>query len=167
MVRKQFLDNRDIPAAQGDTPRFSDQDISIPDATLVMVTSEMSDHPIDHVFDGHHGPGSTKWIADETGDQSVILAFDTPQNLRHVTLEVEETNVERTQELTLSISHDGGKTYREVLRQEYHFSPPGTTFEREEWRVPAEGATHLWVWLRPDKGKTKDCRATMTSLTWR
>lgn len=95
----------------------------------------------------------------------MILVFDTPRNLRKVRLEVEETDVERTQELTLAISHDGGQTYREVVRQEYTFSPPGTTFEREEWGLPAEGVTNLWVWLRPDKGKTLECRATITSLT--
>jgi hypothetical protein len=40
--------------------------------------------------------------------------------------------------LQLAISLDGGRTYRELLRQEYNFSPPGTTFEREEWVVAAE-----------------------------
>src|SRR5262247_4948538 len=29
------------------------------------------------------------------------------------------------------------------LRQEFTFSPSGTTFERENWSVPAEGVTHL------------------------
>jgi len=165
MLRKRFLKQGDMPATKHDSPDASGEGISIPDSATVMVTSEMSEHPIDHMFDGHHGPRSTKWVAGEAGDQSVILAFDTPCNLRKVSLEVEETDVERTQELTLAISHDGGQTYREVLRQEYTFSPPGTTFEREEWCVPAVSVTNLWVWLRPNKGKAVDCRATITSLT--
>jgi len=165
MVRKRVLNKGDMPATKHDSPDASGEGMSIPDSATVMVTSEMSEHPIDHMFDGHHGPRSTKWVAGEAGDQSVILAFDTPCNLRKVSLEVEETDVERTQELTLAISHDGGQTYREVLRQEYTFSPPGTTFEREEWCVPAVSVTNLWVWLRPDKGKAVDCRATITSLT--
>jgi hypothetical protein len=165
MLRKQFLKKGDVPVPKRDILGVSVEEIPIRDSATVMVTSEMSEHPIDHIFDGQHGPKSTKWVAGEAGDQSVILAFDAPRNLRTVILEVEETDVERTQELTLSISHDRGRTYREIFRQEYNFSPAGTTFEREEWCLPAEGVTNLWVWLRPDKGKTTDCRATITSLT--
>jgi hypothetical protein len=78
-------------------------------------------------------------------------------------VEVEEPEVSRTQELRLSVSHDGGQTYRELRRQEYHFSPSGTTFEREAWTVLAEGVTHLQLWMKPDKGG-KPCRATLTAL---
>ena len=159
MLRKRFLNKGDIPAAK----HASGEEISIPDSATVMVTSEMSEHPIDHIFDCHRGPRSTKWVAGEAGDQSVILVFDTPRNLRKVSLEIEETDVERTQELTLAISHDGGKTYREVFRQEYNFSPPGTTFEREEWAIPAEGVTHLQLVITPDKGGAP-CHATLTTL---
>jgi hypothetical protein len=77
-------------------------------------------------------------------------------------VEVEELEVSRTQELRLSVLHDGGRSYRE-LRQEYNFSPPGTTFEREDWTVLAEGVTHLQLWMKPDKGG-KPCRATLTAL---
>ena len=45
-------------------------------------------------------------------------------------------------------------------------SPPGTTFERESWRVPAEGVTHLRVVIQPDKGGAPYL-ATLTSLTIR
>jgi len=42
--------------------------------------------------------GSTKWSASEAGDQSLIAAFDIPRSLRKVILEVEETEIDRTQE---------------------------------------------------------------------
>ena len=45
----------------------------------------------------------------------------------------------RTQVLHVSVSRDGGQTYQELRRQEYTFSPPGTTFEREEWTVTVDG----------------------------
>ena len=77
-------------------------------------------------------------MAGEPGEQTLILAFDAPQAIRRVVLEVEEPEVARTQELQLAVSTDGGRTYREVLRQEYNFSPPGTTFEREDWAVHAQ-----------------------------
>ncbi len=135
----------------------------IAETATVLVTSELPDHPIDHMCDGQRGPGSTRWIAEQAGDQTVVLAFDTAQNINMVSLEIEETEVSRTQEVTLATSRDGGQTYRELLRQEFNFSPSGTTFEHEEWRLAAEGITNLRVWIRPDKGG-QPCRASITSL---
>src|SRR5690606_20871182 len=120
----------------------------------VLVTSEDPEHPIDHAFDGDRGPGGTRWIAGEPGEQTVVLAFDAPQAIRRVALEVEEPEVARTQELQLAASTDGGQTYRDVLRQEYNFSPTGSTFEREDWDVQAEGVTNLRLMIRPDKGSS-------------
>ena len=137
--------------------------IDIAAVATVLVTSEAPSHPVDHAFDGNGGPGGSRWVAGETGEQAVILAFDAPHPIRSMALEVEEREVARTQEIQLAVSGDGGKTYRELLRQEYNFSPPGTTFEREDWAVAAEGVTHLRLVIRPDKGD-KPCRATVTSL---
>jgi hypothetical protein len=129
----------------------------------VWVTSEATDAPIDHVFDQHLGPGGSRWVAAGPGEQRLILAFDTPQTLNTISLEVEELEVSRTQMVHMSVSYDGGQTYQELRRQEYTFSPPGTTFEREVWAVAIEGATHLQLVITPDKGGTP-CRATLTSL---
>jgi hypothetical protein len=129
----------------------------------VWVTSEAADAPIEHAFDPHGGPGGTRWVAAGPGEQRLILAFDTPQTLGTIRLEVEEPEVSRTQVLHVSVSRDGGQTYRELRRQEYTFSPPGTTFEREEWAVTVAGATHLQLVITPDKGGAP-CRATLTSL---
>src|SRR5919108_2331580 len=129
----------------------------------VWVTSEAADAPIDHVFDQSSGPGGSRWVAAGPGKQRLILAFDTPQTLRTIRLEVEEPEVSRTQVLHLSVSCDGGQTYQELRRQEYTFSPPGTTFEREEWAVTVEGATHLQLVITPDK-EGAPYRATLTSL---
>lgn len=155
MLRKQIL--------QPVQSHGSGAEISIADTATVLVTSELPDHPIDHICDGQRGPGGTRWIAGQEGDQTVVVAFDAARNIGTVSVEIEEREVSRTQELALATSRDGGRTYREVLRQEFNFSPSGTTFEHEEWRVAAEGITNLRVWIRPDKGG-KPCRASMTSL---
>jgi hypothetical protein len=65
----------------------------------------------------------------------VTLLFDSPQTIRQIRVEVEELAMSRTQELAVSVSSDGGRTYRELVRQEFNFSPPGTSFERELWSV--------------------------------
>ena len=138
-------------------------EIDIAAVATVQVTSESPEHPIDSAFDTRRGPGGTRWVAGDPGEQTVILAFDAPQTIRNILLEIEEPEVARTQELQLCLSCDGGRTYRELLRQEFNFSPTGTTFEREKWSVSAQGVTHLRLVIKPDKGD-KLCRATLTSL---
>jgi hypothetical protein len=154
MLRKQLIKS---------APALMPGEINVVSAATVLVTSEDPEHPVDHAFDSHRGLGGTRWIAGEPGEQTLIVAFDAPEAVGRVILEVEEPEVVRTQELQLAISSDGGRTYRDVLRQEYNFSPPGTTFEREDWAVSAVGATHLRLQVKPDKGD-KPCRATLTSL---
>ncbi len=157
MLRKHIVK---VPPSHP-VPQPGEMDIAA--TATVQVTSEDSAHPIDNVFDNRRGPGGSRWVAEEPGEQTLILAFDTPQIIHQTILEVEEPEVSRTQELRLSVSHDGGQTYRELRRQEYNFSPPGTTFEREDWAVLVAGVTHLQLWMKPDKGG-KPCRATLTSL---
>jgi hypothetical protein len=138
--------------------------IPIEDIAVVEVTSEQPHHPIDHAFDSSRGPGATRWVADVPGTQLVTLVFDRPQTIRQIGIEVEETEVGRTQELSVAASSDDGRTYRELIRQEFHFSPPGTTFERESWSVSAGAVTHLQLEIKPDKGGEIG-RATLTSVT--
>src|SRR3954454_8931239 len=157
MLRKQIIGPSAAPSAP--TPG----EIDIAALATVLVTSEDPGHPVDHAFDRHRGPGGTRWVAAEPGEQQVILAFDAPQAIRRVVLEVEESEVARTQEIQLAVSDDGGETYRELLRQEYNFSPPGTTFEREDWAVNSDAVTHLRLVIKPDKG-LKPCRPTLTSF---
>jgi hypothetical protein len=157
MPRKQILTDR---AA---VPVSRPGEIDIVACATVLVTSEDPVHPIDHAVDRVRGPQGSRWVAGAPGEQTLILAFDMPQTLHTICLGVEERDVPRTQELSLAISRDGGQAYQELLRQEYTFSPPGTTWEREEWQVTAEGVTHVRLVIRPDKGGTP-YRATLTTL---
>lgn len=157
MLRKQII--KGFSAAPVSTAGA----IDIAAAATVLVTSESPEHPVDHAFDDRRGPGGSRWVAGGPGEQTLILAFDSPQAIRRIILEVEEPEVSRTQELQLALSCDGGQTYRELLRQEYNFSPPVMTFEREDWAVSADAVTHLRLWIKPDKGG-KPSRATLTSL---
>jgi hypothetical protein len=160
MLRKHILKERPVQPMV----RPGEKDIAA--LATVLVTAEAAEHPIDNAFDNQRGPGGSRWVAGEPGEQTLILAFDTPQTIHTISLEIEELEVSRTQELRLALSRDGGHTYQELLRQEYNFSPPGTTFEREEWSVTAEGVTHLQLVIKPDKGG-KPCQATLTALALR
>ena len=156
-MRKQIL-GKDHPAEMSPEPG----ELNIPAIATALVSSEAVEYPIENAFDTRRGPGGSRWLAAETGEQTLILAFDSPQTIQRISLEIEEQELSRTQELQLAVSQDG-QTYRELLRQEYNFSPPGTTFEREDWSVTAQDVTHLRLWIKPDKSG-KPCQATLTSL---
>jgi hypothetical protein len=49
------------------------------------------------------------------------------------------------------------------MRQEYNFSPPGTTLEHEEWSIKANAVSHFQLRIKPDKGG-KAGRATLTTV---
>jgi hypothetical protein len=157
MLRKYLLTQQSTASV----PQSGAKDIAA--IATVWVTSEAADAPIDCAFDQCRGPGGSRWVAAMPGEQRLILAFDIPQTIRMISMEVEESEVSRTQVLHVSLSSDGGQTYQALRRQEYTFSPPGTTFEREEWAVTVEAVTHLQLVITPDKGG-QPCRATLTSL---
>src|SRR4051795_8906661 len=98
MLSKQML------KGPSDDRLSSTDERDIAAVATVLVTSESPDHPVDHAFDGRRGPGASRWIAGEADEQELILAFDTPQTIRQVGLEVEEPEVARTQDLQLSAS---------------------------------------------------------------
>ena len=142
---------------------YPEREIPVLAVATIVVTSEAEGHPITCVFDEERGPGASQWIAAEPGDQKLIIAFHQPQTIRQITMEIEEREVNRTQEVQLALSDDGGKTYRELLRQEFNFSPEGTTWECEDWAVEEVNVTHLRLLIKPDKGR-KDLFAKLTSL---
>jgi F5/8 type C domain len=157
MLRKQILTTHRTTSGRG----AAEKDIAA--VATVLVSSEDPRHPIDYAFDGQRGPGASRWIAAQSGEQTLMLAFDTPQTIRRILVEVEEPSISRTQEMAVSISQDGGQTYRELVRQEYNFSPPGTTLEHEEWSIDAHAISHLQLRIKPDKGGRAG-HATLTML---
>lgn len=110
------------------------------------ITSEDAARPIESALLDGAGGG---WRASGPGRQLIRLLFDEPQTVRRVRLEFDEGEQERTQEFALRWSADGGRSYREVVRQQYTFSPPVTTSEAEDYRVELEGATILELEIVP------------------
>jgi hypothetical protein len=156
-MRKHILPSRPTTAAP------IPEELDVASIATVAVTSEAVEHPVENAFDHRRGPGGSCWMAATSGEQTLLLSFDEPQSIRRISIEVEETQTSRTQELELAVSHDSGETYCELMRQEFNFSPADTTFEREEWAVAIDQVTHLRLVIKPDKGGGP-CRASLTSL---
>ena len=113
----------------------------------VEVTSEDAAHPIESALVPGAGSG---WRAEQPGQQTVRLLFHEPQRIKHMNLVFQETAGERTQQFVLRWSSDTGRSYREIVRQQYHFSPPDTTSEFEEFTVELDGLTTLELNIIPD-----------------
>jgi hypothetical protein len=126
----------------------------------VELTSEDAVYPIESALIPGAGPG---WRAAQPGQQAIRILFDEPQRLRRILLVFEERERARTQEFVLRWSADGGRTYREIVRQQYSFSPPGTTREVENYTAELEGVNVLELTLIPDVGGG-DSRASLTMM---
>lgn len=113
----------------------------------VEISSEDPSHPVESALQPHAAPG---WRAAEPGPQMVRLLFDAPQRLNRIYLLVREEEATRTQEFVLRYSQNHGKTYHEIVRQQFTFAPPGTTTEQEEYRVELTGVTTLELEIMPD-----------------
>ena len=113
----------------------------------VEVTSEDTSYPIESGL----LPGTAAgWRAAQPGPQTVRLVFNQPQAIKRLRLEFDETELERTQQFVLRWSSDGGHSYREIVRQQYNFSPPNTTAEREAYSVNLESVTNIELRIVPD-----------------
>ena len=113
----------------------------------VEVSSEQAQHPIEAAL---LPGGSSGWRAAAPGQQIVRLMFDEPQNLRLIHLVFDEHEQERLQEYTLRWSPGGGEPYREIVRQQYNFSPPATTAQVEDYNVNLDNCAELELSIVPD-----------------
>lgn len=113
----------------------------------VEITSEASDYPIESAL--IPGPGSG-WRAAQPGEQTIRLLFDEPLRLQRLRLVFHEDEQERTQEFVLRWSADGGQSYREIVRQQYNFSPPDAVREVEDYEIDLDGVTALELRIVPD-----------------
>ena len=113
----------------------------------VEITSEDAAHPIESAL----LPGGTSgWRAAEPGQQTIRLLFKQPQPLRRIWMNFVEPQTQRTQEYVLRWSSDNGQSFREIVRQQWNFSPPSTTHEVEDHRVDLSAATMLELNIKPD-----------------
>jgi len=113
----------------------------------VEITSEDVEHPIESALIQNNDSG---WRANEPGKQTIRLVFDKPQNITRIQLLFEESKHERTQEFVLSWSPGNRENNREIVRQQYNFSPAANTQELEDYTVNLDGVLILEMNITPD-----------------
>jgi hypothetical protein len=115
--------------------------------TQVEITSEDAGYPIESALLLGTGLG---WRAAQSGEQTIRLLFNEPLRLKRIYLVFQEDQQERTQEFVLRWSPDGGQSYREIVRQQYNFSPPAAGIEIENYDVNLDGVTALELKIIPN-----------------
>lgn len=124
----------------------------------VEISAEEAGHPVEEAL----RIGGGGWRAGASGPQTLRLHFEAPQRLQHIRLHFEERQRVRTQEFVLRWSADG-KSFREIVRQQWNFSPSGSTSETETYVVALADVSVLELYIVPDTS-AGDARASLTEL---
>jgi len=143
-----------------DAPFLDEGWLDLEGAAVVEVTSEDKEYPVESALVPAEMRG---WRAADSGSQTIRLIFDKPQRLTRIALVFEETETERTQEFVLRWSSDGGRSFREIVRQQWNFSPPTTMREIEKYQVELSNVTVLELVIVPDTSRGA-ARASLKSL---
>ena len=154
-MRKRIM-NQDA----GSVSSPNQQWLNVEHLAQVEVSSEDPAHPVESALIPGAEPG---WRAGQPGPQTIRLLFDEPQTVKHIRLLFQENKLERTQQFVLRWSSDRGQSYREIVRQQYNFSPSGSSSECEDYDVELNRVTTLELTIVPDIGGAPVC-ATLEQL---
>jgi hypothetical protein len=130
-----------------DVPTPSDEWLDLDHLAAVEVTSEDPEHTIESALIPGRGSG---WRAAGPGSQTLRLRFDEPQRIRRIWLHFAETARDRTQEFVLRWTTGDDQPARDIVRQQWTFSPTGSSHETEDYRVDLWGVKVLELTISPD-----------------
>jgi len=126
----------------------------------VEISSEDAHHPFENALTGGKAGG---WRAADPGPQVIRLKFDHPQDIRAIRLEFREDRVQRAQEFAL-FATSAAHSRKEVVRQQWTFSPGGSAVEVEEYAVNLVGVSMLELEIDPGR-HDKQATASLESIT--
>ena len=137
MIRKQVLKN--TPVRRGPW-------LDLESLATFEISSEDAEYPIE----GALRDDEKSWRAAEDGKQTIRINFDSPQIVSRIALRFEENNVARTQQFILLWRSSRESNWREIVRQQFNFSPPHTTTELEEYNVSLTDVITIELKIVPD-----------------
>ncbi len=106
---------------------------------------------------------TTGWRASRTGPQVIRMFFDEAVAVRRIQVHVVERAVERSQEFAVYAGASAAEL-REVVRQQFTFSPGGSTEEMEEFQVVLDGVRVLELRIDPDRAHDPKASGSYASL---
>jgi hypothetical protein len=126
----------------------------------VEVTSEAEGFPVEGALLKNTQRG---WRADTPGVQTIRLLFDSPIAIRTARLIFREQQSPRTQEFVLRWLPHGTEVWKDIVRQQWNFSPPDSVEEREQYQMELPSAAGLELSINPDISHG-DARASLEKL---
>jgi len=145
----------------GERPQTREGWLDLEQIATIEVTSEEPNFPIESAFSSEDGTG---WRASHEGVQEIRIIFDQPITLRRIQLHFLEAELERSQEFSIRWSAAEGGPTKEIIRQQWNFSPSGSTREVEDYEVSLDNVAVLELSIIPDLATRK---ATATLAKWR
>jgi hypothetical protein len=134
--------------ATAEEPRSKEPWFDLERIAQVEVTSEDPAFPIESALAPESaGKG---WRAAEPGEQLLRIVFDAPTALHRIRLQFVEDQVARTQEFVLRWAGKRNEPLREIVRQQWTFSPDGSSTEIENYQVDLAQVTVLELAIKPD-----------------
>lgn len=118
----------------------------------VQLTSEAEGYDIENAL-SRTGVGG--WRAAGPGVQTIRLLFKRPRAIRQIRLEFVENDVERNQEFALHYAEAMDAPLREILRQQWNFSPHGSGMEIEQYTADLPQVAVLQLTIDPDRGRNQ------------
>jgi len=111
------------------------------------MTSEDEAHPLEHAITAGTAGG---WKASTPGIQVIRFTFDTPKTVKRVRLVFKEEAKERSQEFAL-VAILRPEVRKEIVRQQWGFSPGGSTTEVEDYTVDLSDVVGLELTIDPGR----------------
>lgn len=142
-MRKHIIGQAKTPEAQSQK-----EWLDLERVAQVEVTSEDPGFPIESALALE--AERKGWRAAEPGEQLVRIVFDAPTAVRRIKLHFAETQTVRTQEFVLRWSNKRNEALREITRQQWNFSPNGSTSEVEDYQVNLGDVGVLELAIKPD-----------------
>ena len=132
--------------------------IELEQLATVEITSEDPAYPIEAALLPGSGLG---WRATQAGVQTLRLLFDSPQNVNLIHLVFTEEQQLRTQEFVLRWAAGDGQPFKEIVRQQYTFTPGSR--EIEDYVVNSNGFGILELEIMP-ASNSHEIKASLTEL---
>jgi hypothetical protein len=121
--------------------------LNLDEIATVEITSEDPLFPIENALGD---AAATGWRANAKGPQVIRLNFDKPTAVHRIHLHFTDPTSDRSQELAIYARSEQGDM-REVIRQQFTFSPGGSTEEIEDYTVDLASVTTLELRIDPDR----------------
>jgi hypothetical protein len=162
MMRKSMIASDSQRSPRHDASAASDASwLDLEGLAQIEVTSEESTNPVEGALSIGDDRG---WRAGNSGPQTIRIVFDHPVPIRRISLLFIEPGATRTQEFVLRWSADGGRSLRDLVRQQWNFAAAGSNREAEDYMVDLSGVTTLELTIVPDVS-SGPARATLAQ--WR